>query len=368
MIVTPLKVFRLSSTRLEPVIRDDRLVLSQVEEFIAWYRGEDACHVMVKDVINILEGNMPELRDRMIKKTETINIICSDGTLLYASKVMLRRQYHFFDDFFTEFPDEEVVRLPFPSDQITATLAYFPYSELKKCYECLSHFNPKSTLLYFDRATRNTSPDILIHLTNQLTYQERKWILEARRMSKGAKCPLPDEGMGLGILGHVLERYYDSDNIAKVFSDYPSYVTMMTHNSLSILKLLLTCNYDSGEICDNLKESDYCLVFSSIACLCSDQFFRQSPLEDKKKYVRKIMTMMGVRHPLFENEDMEVTLPYYVEWNDDYDEELDEKTVSEVFGVSEEVVIDIVKNKKKGVKKIPIIDLDTIDFEDDEEP
>ena len=367
MIVTPLKLVRVSTTRSYPLIRPMRVANHKVEEFAAWIRGEGACEKDVTDVLSAMPEHVKPLLQlpEALPPRERVRLVMNNGSKKY-SKASLRRQFQLIDDYFSDFPEQDSITLPFTREQVTGTLSR--HLPLVECCECLSYLNPKDALTYFDFDTTGSPPCLILSITERLTEENRKDILEARRASPMA-YPLPNEGLGLGILGHIFQSHSDTQSLLHFFSCYPSYLLFAVVDYNERVRLLVTNHYNSGEY---LPSNEYLLEsLSSLICIfVISSFFHSATREDQKKHLGRVLAMMGKVHPLFENEGLDNILPYGIDpvtLQSHFDEDdIDYVEIASTFEVDEQVVRDAIAGiacrKERRPEMVPL-NLDDIDLD-----
>lgn len=140
------------------------------EELVTCLRGEPGCYVTCSHQVQI--GG--HLYNRLHSAPgDRITIVCSDGRPTY-SKAMLRRRFHFFDDYFSVYPDEMEVRLSCTVSQMTCVIERGP---LMDCYELLCHLNPRSNLYPFYCEMDGVPLSIVLSLAAKLTEDEKNSIV-----------------------------------------------------------------------------------------------------------------------------------------------------------------------------------------------
>lgn len=311
MIVTPLKLIRLPTRTRSARVELQWGHFQQAEDFAAWLHGEDTCATFVG---LMLQGIPTDYRKALKLPerppiNERVKVVCKDGELDY-SKARLRRHYHFFDDYFSEFPNEESVEVPFDKEVVANVVSCS--GVLLESYECLSYFNPKEALTYFQFDTTGSDPDLLSLLVSRLADKDRKNILEARR-ANGKNYPLPEEGVGIGILGYILEEHNDIASLHHFFSKYPSYLTFAdSHNRAA---LLLTAEYNSREYWNEKGSSQQWLSgFFTQVFMSKD--FKTATEDVRRGYSKRVLAMLGVRHKTFDNVELDVIPPYHIDTRD----------------------------------------------------
>ena len=309
MIVTPLKLIRLP-TRAAP----SSLVLhiesiEKAEALASWLQGGQPCPSLINFILattrlsDLAQLKTPELPLR----GERLKVICKDGEIDYH-KERLRSRYQLIDDYLSDFPNETTIKVPFTVEEMTGMTGL--NSTLVESYLCIDYFNPKSVLSYFEYDTTGTPPSIIESLAERLTSADRKDILEARRLG-GKQHPLPDEGLGKGILACILEYHMDDQSLLYFFSDYPSYLTFALTDNAKASELLLTADYHRGEYCGNSIALGGQLDFLVVSALAS-RTMASATRESGQAYCKRLLAMMGVRHKMFENADLDFPLPYHL--------------------------------------------------------
>ena len=207
-------------------------------EVAAWLAGEDASLECIEEALSMTDNEeaapLRKILERYITlpplpKPDYITLEGIDGEKVQASKAYLCRRFHFFDDFLSTYPEEVLIKVPYPFWVLSTSINADSNGKLVDCLECLSFFNPKSPLYYFLLDTTGTPSSKLIESASMCSEQDRREVMRSRdadamRYSEAWNRPLPGGGLGLSFLAHILELHGDDVNLSAIFSDYPSYL------------------------------------------------------------------------------------------------------------------------------------------------
>lgn len=264
-----------------------------IEELLAYLAGEQITPSLI-----LMGPRLPFIDYDM--SLEPFPIICSDGTLLKYALGTLVRNFHFFDDFMTQFPDAKSVTVPHKKDDVVRALGSLDNCSVPLCHVIdIVHFlNPKDSLYYFRFSMKSMDLDVLKSLTINLTEQNRFDILSSRR-ERGIPYPVPREGLGWHILAPILEMESDCYDplLVECFSHCPSYLLSgylgdaLENDYNECLRTLLTTadfrDDDSGVISESYGMElvdTLTAILQRMLCLCDLTWDEQ----------KRLLSMLGL--------------------------------------------------------------------------
>ena len=115
-------------------------------------------------------------------KATAITITTGSFPMEYPCREALMRRFHFFDDFFSSFPDAVTVHLPFRFCLVRAALYLEEMDDgLTELLECMKYLNPKSPDEYFQMIhTGEMTDSFLLDLIEDLDDEHIADMVEAR--------------------------------------------------------------------------------------------------------------------------------------------------------------------------------------------
>lgn len=198
MFVTPFKIHHwpadlVKTAGYKILIYTDQSKAYDIREYMAFLNGEGTDRASVIT----LDSEMSIERDPSYN--ELVQVISKEGSLSLHPLGSLRRRYHFFDDFFSAFPDSRQVELPFTAEEIAGALCLDKSNaKLSDCLRCMKYLNPKKADEYFQLTELgNISDEALLELINCLEEEDIADMIEAREYCmnlESSYMPLPRGG------------------------------------------------------------------------------------------------------------------------------------------------------------------------------
>jgi hypothetical protein len=293
MLVTPFRLFPIPRKYLPKVGRMvQELDYVTCIEGLAWLNGEKASLDEVESFLRKVEefGDV-DVEVPPMPEDDGVVLHITGGSLEY-SKASLMRRFHFFDDFYSTFPEGEPT-IPYSSKQIYGAINLV--GDMRECLECMRYLNPKSNIEYFHLGVSDMDRETLFSLVAQLTDEERTAIMATKNHFNGTR---PYEGTPMAPLAIILEYHEDEDSMRSCFPEYPSYVYSQTLDD----DILLTADFSR-------EWSPQCNMTASLA-MCLFVLLRDSK---NAEHIRRCLTMLGLTCPLFKNTRDYVALPYGID-------------------------------------------------------
>jgi hypothetical protein len=273
-----------------------------VEEVLAMIRGEEVTVRIVELAIGWIDNrnllSLPKTKDVLYP------LVCADGTKITEYTLgTLKRNFQYIDDFLSDFPDAESVIVPYPRDVVLDAISGIvnvSAHDIRTCVDCIRYLNPKDNLYYFRFDLEDVEMSVILELYSKLTAENRRDILEARRFS-GTDYPLPDEGLGIGIMGAIFEANYTHGPRKLLFADFPSYLALSLSDDTDYLdNLLLTNNFQNQNEFSPFVNTDQ----------ISTRISRLLSIPRPWPEVQHLLAMMEVKYSWLGNDKMKVYLPY----------------------------------------------------------
>jgi hypothetical protein len=282
---------------------DSRRITShdQLEEYLAWKRGEDVTLTILTNVLSVKEKeNLPEVR-ALLKVTSSV-----DGESTHYVTATLRRAFQAIDDYLSEFPEAEEFTLSCTSRVIKMAIeGLYERHLLVDCIDCIRYLNPKRASYYLLYNPVGTPINDLINISTMLSVRERRDMI----MSRTSEYPLPEGGLTYDILAVVFEQTGAVNETAELFADYPSYLAtyyITSGQDDKLDSLLLTANFDYDYVNIETQSLQTPLVKSLCRSITS-----QDITWDK---LRLALAMLGIRDELFDNMNVASIMPYRAKW------------------------------------------------------
>ena len=316
MIVTPLKIYRLPKVYADQLSdtvtvwdNSETLVLG---ELVAWLRGEPSSLQEVEAALEMWDEK-EGLTLPPLPKEDPITILSESGESVGYSLGALRRRFHFFDDYFSDFPDETSVKIPFPLDVVKDAIKRRPvrFVETNHCNECLSFLNPKDSLEYVQFTIYGLSLDTIISLASKLSMQNRIDMAEARRWKASVNWlpPLPNEGLVLAEVAYLLEVYHLGEMLVKLFPDHPSYCHFATRGGVEY-KILMSADFSRDRSFADVPR----IEVERLTLRVANTLIATEDIEMAKR----LLAMLGYKDKLFDNEQVEAVMPYRLKPSNNY--------------------------------------------------
>ena len=251
------------------------LTYSQAQEVVAMLNGEgstttiEALCALDTAYSNKTGYEQESLRDLLISlgkpdlpmETDFAIIECNDGNVVQVSRHLLRKRFHFFDDYLTQFPDERTIRLDFNKLEVCATVYPFDDFKLVDCLKCIEFLNPKSPLYVFQYAMTDTPTEAILRFASLCSDEDKRQVLHGNHK--------PGGGFGNAFLAPIFHADHantgysriDYKNLTGAFSHLPSYLAAIFGEFMvdgeadeevrelvrpEFDRLMLTCDFSSS--------------------------------------------------------------------------------------------------------------------------
>ena len=232
-------------------------------------------------------------------------IIAKDGRT-ECSLPSLMRRYHFFDDFFSAFPDNKEIEVPFSLAEVNG--AVYLVGNLSDCLECMQYFNPKKPDEYFQLDFLGSiSDEVLLGLVDDLTEDDLADMIEGRDYDMSSEdnfVPLPRGGQDRPALACILESYSDVERQLRMFSHYPSYLCAIIHDEDVYAELLLRSDFSQSKEWYVMRSG----VISASICIALG-------IVENREDAAYLLAMLGIRRRALGNLDKKVIAPYHAKFD-----------------------------------------------------
>ena len=278
-------------------------------EFVAHLNGKGSEKCCVRDLTKFIQKKYPRFEVGLDEAPERFILVEGTDVSWSMPRESLRRRFHFFDDYLSEFPDADKIVIPLSHDESSGLYSDRIPSHLHASLDGLKYFNPKSALEYFQLDPSGVSDEELEKLVALLTEEEVINMVEARYLARPQPY-LPRMGSDRPALACILEAWRQSGRIARLFPSYPSYVVLSYSRSSkserrSYVRSLLI-NFDFSQSREVAMIDGY--VSSAILSVICDAL----ATVETREGASKLLAMLDLRCEVLESEGMSVAAPYRV--------------------------------------------------------
>jgi hypothetical protein len=245
-----------------------------IEEVLAHMRGESVDNDLVAEL------------SADFKYAKKLRIISTDGDFLTYPLITLSRHFHYFALLHDVDPNTEEHSLPFPMRIIWGTITSYmeeePYARLSKSLDCLRLLTPKDDALVLERFSLEDTPlDTLLEIVRGIPMDVKRYQHKVGEdISDYSYLFLADKNLASVLLEHC-----------------PSLI--FYHGPIRFREvLILTSTFSDDEV-----------FIPNIQIIA--RYMKQVARATKNPCVlKRMMTMLRVRHELLENENEWINRPF----------------------------------------------------------